>query len=327
MSIPDFLHALEGKSVVILTHKNADPDAVGCAFVMQRICQQYRVHAEVYLPEGPSGLSKKILGTLGFTWQSEHPDSNAVIVCDTSNVHMLGEAGKVAEQASALLIIDHHKPPGNLVEKASITVLQEEPASTVLAVKIAEALKVDLDSKLSTLALTGIVYDTRRFMSASPATFHAAKWLLEMGGDYSLALKLLEEEEDRSEIIAKLKGVQRASILDVCGYIVAVSEVSSHEASVARALVSLGADLAIVAGGRDISRASIRVSGRLLERGFDSSRLVYKVAKELGGEGGGHSGASGIVRHSTTRGLRWTRSEELRQLVARALEMIWELCG
>ncbi|AKG38892.1 hypothetical protein MA03_05985 [Infirmifilum uzonense] len=321
-----YFSSIKGARALIITHRNADPDAIGCAYVLQSISTTLGFEAEVCLPEGPDRLSKRILNSLRVPWQEDCDTADLLVICDTSNKMMLGGAASLIDKAKEIIIIDHHSPPGNLISKASYSLIIGEPSATVIAVLLADALKVRLTKEISTIALSGILYDTRRYLSTTPNTFLASKILLEEEGDYDMALKLLEFPEDRSEIIAKLKGVQRASILDICGYLVAVTEASAHEAAVAKALVSLGVDLAIVAGGHEFSRTSIRVSNRLLEKGFDSSKLVADVATSLEAEAGGHPGASGISIYK--RGIKPNiiRNESLRRLLWHSVELLNEIC-
>ncbi|MEZ0345946.1 MAG: DHH family phosphoesterase [Infirmifilum sp.] len=321
-----YLRGLAGSKVLVVTHRNADPDAIGCAFIMRDACASLGIKVEICIPEGPDKQARAILESFGFSWREECEPEDHLLVCDTSNKMMLGKAQYLLDAVKSLIVIDHHSPPGSLVERATASLIIPEPASTVLAVLLADKVGVRLDSTIATIGLTGILYDTRRFLTATPNVFLASKILLESGGDYALALKFLEPREDRSQAIARLKGVQRASVLDVCGYLVAVSESSAHEAAVAKALVTLGVDLALVAGGHDISRASVRVSGRLQEKGFDSSKLVEKVARMIGGEAGGHPGASGISKYEVKRNLKIVKNEVLRQLLLNAVEMIMEIC-
>jgi len=321
----EFLRSFTGKKLIITTHKNADPDAIGCAFVVKKVCTSLGIEAEVCLPEGPSSVSKKIMGTLGAQWRERCQEADGAVVCDTSNAVMLGDIRPLLEAETDILVIDHHFPPGVLAERAKVSIIAREPASTVIAVLLADRLGVEIDSRTALIALTGILYDTRRYLYTSPSTFLASKILLESGADYAQALKLIEEKEDRSELIARLKGVQRASVIDVCGYVIAVTESSAHEASVARTLVSLGVDLAIVLGGHDATRVSVRASERLLERGFDSSKLVSSVAKMLGGEGGGHPGASGYTNLASKK-LRGIRNRTLRQFLLNAIAEVMAFC-
>ena len=71
------------------------------------------------------------------------------------------------------------------------------------------------------------------------------------------------------------------------------SNASSHEASCAKTIVSIGADLAFVVAARKKDK-EIRVSVRsrkIISKRVHMGSLMEKVAKKLGGQGGGHEEA------------------------------------
>jgi Exopolyphosphatase-related proteins len=247
-------------------------------------------------PEGPSKLSKKLMERIGVGYEQTClcGDAEYVVVCDVSNEVMLSDARECLT-GRRVVVVDHHENRGSIVERAALAWVEREASTTTLTVEVAQLQGLRLSRELSTLALAGIAFDTKRFAIATPRTLRAAAWLLEQGGSLEEALVCLEEEPDYAERIARLKAAQRAMFIDVCGYLVAVSEVSSFEASAARALVSLGADLAIVVGGKEGEvRASSRLSRELAKRGIDLADIARRVADTFRGEGGGHKGAAGV---------------------------------
>ena len=102
---------------------------------------------------------------------------------------------------------------------------------------------------------------------------------------------------DPSERIARLKACQRAKLMKIDDWIIALSHVSAFQASAARALISLGADLAVVAGQVDDAvRISLRCTNEFHEK--TGIHLGRDIAKPLGdylhGMGGGHSISAGV---------------------------------
>ena len=103
-----------------------------------------------------------------------------------------------------------------------------------------------------------------------------------------------------SERIARLKASRRVKLMDIQGWLIAFSHVSAYQASAARALIGLGAHVAIVAGQRgDTVQISLRSSRDFHEK--TGIHLGRDIAKPLGeylhGMGGGHSvsaGANGV---------------------------------
>lgn len=294
--------------VLVATHVNADPDALASSILLSYLLREMGFgDIDLAFPEGPSRLSRRIMDALNvrpsYLRKPKRDTYRAAAVVDATNGVQLSIFRKAIERADLLLVIDHHAPPGELVAKASYSLIREEPAATVLVCQALEGFSVPLSQDLATLALTGILFDSRRFVRATPETLRAVARLLELGGSYELALSLLEEEVPYAERIAKLKGVLRSHVLNIGGFLVAVSEIGSYEASVARALVSLGADVALVASTRDGEcRLSIRASRSFLERTklFASGDIALSVADALGGEGGGHDTAGNYKGQCTT---------------------------
>ncbi len=305
-----------GDEALILTHANADPDAAASAVLLASLLEHLGVdRLSVGFPEGLSKASRRVLQGLNIElkYLKEPPRRRyrAVAVVDAANSVQLGAFRRVVERAKALLLIDHHTPPGDLAQRSKYSIVSSEPATALIVYGIARALGVRLDSKLATLTLAGVLFDTRRFVHATPHALRAAARLIEEGADHQLALSLLESEEDFSERVAKLKGAARCHVLRFGEYLIAISEIGSFEASVARALVSLGADAALVVSERDGEcRLSIRLSRSFqAHTGLSAGKdLASALAKHLNGEGGGHDLAG------TFKG-RCRASEALREVL------------
>jgi len=109
-------------------------------------------------------------------------------------------------------------------------------------------------------------------------------------------LSITESPVDISERVAQLKGGQRMRFERVGQYVVAISQGSSFESSVCKALLNLGADLAFVASQRDEEfRLSARARQDLVRKGLHLGQLLGNVGEETDNDGGGHGGAAGLV--------------------------------
>ena len=117
---------------------------------------------------------------------------------------------------------------------------------------------------------------------------------------------------DASERIARLKASERLKLVKVKEWLIAFSNVSAYQASAARALISLGAHVAVVAGEKgDKIQVSLRAAQDFCEK--TGIHLGRDVAKPLGeylqGMGGGHAMSAGVngvgdVEASLKRSLR-----------------------
>jgi len=314
--------------LLIVSHINSDPDAVASSLVLGYIATMHGVKP-LYCMDGVSKVSRKIVEALGITFTRDPVDESGLplIICDTPSLELLGECSRYIEESPFVCVIDHHSP-GSLRKYAHRYVVEREPATSVIVGDAAYRYMDRLPHSYATLLITGILFDTRRLSLASPKTFHVLEKLVR-DGDYTLARRLLEEEPPYPERVARLKGAARAEIVDVCGYLIAITWVSAYEASVARALISLGADVAIVVGGHKKNiRISIRLSQRALEKGLRGDIILRRVAERLGGEGGGHAAASGYnLKATSTREGRVLRDKAGKSVLIEAVrEALDSLC-
>jgi len=314
------------RTAAVITHRNADPDAIASAFMMAYALDAFGLKTLIIMPEGPSRLSKRIIDELGLdggiisderTLDDLEP-LDVIVTVDSANPAQLRPYTRVFESARHKIVVDHHE--GNtLTDKASISLVYRGiPSTTEIVVGILELLEVSLDDARATLGLAGILYDTKRFINAKASTFKAVLKLMEWGGSYHDALRLLTlpaEREDLSERMAKLKALSRLTLGRACSDIlIAVTHIGSHESAVARALIDLGADVAVVATSRDSEkRISIRVSKLALERGVTASLIAEYIARKYNGEGGGHDTAA--MTHLKHEG----SIEDLVESIARSL--------
>lgn len=290
------------RGVLIITHVNADPDALAATLLLKHFLESVGVrNVKVAFPGGPSKLSRKLLKGLGLNFEYIVEPScevvGSVAIVDTSNRNQVGNFAAIINDAEMLFVLDHHTPPGDLAKRANLTIILEEPASTLIIYRAIEELKIPLPPALATLAIAGVLFDTRRFIHVSSTALELTARMLKRGGDYLKSLELLEEEIDFSEKVARLKGAVRSSVVRLGEFLVVVSEVSSYEASVARSLITLGADASIVVCKvNNECRLSIRFSRKFSEKtGLHVGRhIIPELAKRMRGSGGGHELAGGF---------------------------------
>jgi len=323
MNLEAFKEAVGGR-VLILCHHNADPDAICSAQALRELVERLNPEAEarIVLPEGASSTSRRVMGALGIeaVEEAEVEEADALIVVDTSSLTQLGPlAPLVASSKAYKAFIDHHTPRGEVEELADLYYVDDEASSTSeLVYRLYEALGLKPSSRAARAMLIGIVYDSKRLSIAGSQTLKAVSRLLELGARVEEASRLLTAEMDRSERIARLKAGQRMTLQEVEGWLIAASHVSSHQASAARGLLGLGADISVVAGGvREDVHVSLRSTERFhVETSIHLGRDVAQpLAEELEGSGGGHATSAGL-------NLRGDYEEILRRCVALIAERI-----
>ncbi len=303
-----FLEALlRHDRIALICHHNADPDSLLSAYVLHRYLEGLGKKAEIFASLGVSALTKRLLESIAVGAIKIHGESalNSSFSCacliDTSSLEQLSDELKreLSQRFKGeILIIDHHEPhPDTLKLVTEALIDPSAKATAVIIYRLLKHHKVSFSRDMAEALLAGIIYDTRRFINADYEVFCITAELLRLGAEYGRILSLISQKEiDLSERIARLKGAHRCRLYEVKvlneRILIAVSHVSSYEASVARALVDLGADLALVAGER---KGMLRLCSRATRRfheltGINLARdIMIPLGEMINGAGGGHA--------------------------------------
>jgi len=297
---------LNAKLVVLLCHHNADPDAICAAFAFSRLLERLRpgLEIEVAAAQGPSRLSRFMLKSLPakLTAQPRIEKADIIVLLDTNTIQQLDEWGeRVKASNSPLIVIDHHASHPETERLATMCVANEEASSTCeIVYRLFKEAEVELTEVEAKALFLGIAFDTRHFIIATSTTLKIVADLIDAGVNAQETLPLLSLPTAYSERIARLKAGRRVKLLRINDWLIALSHVSAYQASAARALIGLGAHVAIVAGQRgDTLQVSLRSSRDFHKK--TGLHLGRDIAKPLGeylhGMGGGHSvsaGANGV---------------------------------
>jgi len=301
--IMELIKTRNAKRVVLLGHVNADPDAVCAVYATAHLLKslQPTLEIEISAPQGPSRLSKALLNSLPakLTMQPRIESADVIVLLDTNTVQQLGNWSEpVRSSRAALVVIDHHASHPETEHLATLTVADEHASSTCeIVYRLFKEANVSLSHDVAKALFLGIAFDSRHFVLASSSTFKIVADLVDAGVKAEEALSLLSLPMDLSERIARLKASKRVKLVKVDGWLLAFSVVSAYQASAARALISLGAHVAVVGGQKD---DKIQVSMRAAQDFSEKTgvHLGRDVAKPLGeflkGMGGGHSVSAGV---------------------------------
>ncbi|MET1160629.1 MAG: DHH family phosphoesterase [Thermoprotei archaeon] len=314
------LASIRGYKILLLTHRNADPDAVASILTLKVYLEDLKNTVHVAFPEGLSLLSKELLNKLGLYHTIELAVISGTydyyIVVDTNNLVQLGKYDKLIN-SNRLIIIDHHKP-GELYRLAKYPIVFSNITSTSELIALILYRIWHIPAKYATLLISGMLYDTKHLNIVDQYTFKTLDLLINVyKGDYYVARKILRREPDLSEKIARIKGIIRARFYRANNYIVAITYVSAHESSVANALLELGTDIAFVVSNKDgITRIVSRAKKEFIEKTGLSlgSYIMPKLAEILSGSGGGHDAAA-VVEMKNNR-----EFDELAKTITRLLE-------
>lgn len=292
----------KAKTVLILGHQNSDPDAVCSAYALTVLAKQInrRLTVTFSSPGGVSKMSKQLLEVIPLE-VAERPEMDGldlIITVDTNTLQQLGDLRQqVVDSATPLIMIDHHAPHPENAKTAAIVFCDDKATSTCEMILEMYGQVHRKPNKLVCQALlVGLFVETGHLSIATRRTFESAYTLVRSGADPEAAMAATRAVMDESERIARIKSAQRVRLEHVSGWLVALSEVGSYHASAARALIALGAHLAIVAGKRNddltISFRATRdfTSQTGIHLGTD---LANPLGSRMNGMGGGHVTAAG----------------------------------
>ncbi|MEM3704103.1 MAG: DHH family phosphoesterase [Candidatus Bathyarchaeia archaeon] len=301
--IMKMMDELNAKLVVLLCHHNADPDAICSAYALSSLIKKHKPQVDVQIgaAHGISRLSKHVLKYLPITVENQ-PDiekADLIMFLDTNTIQQLNNiADKVKASKAPIVVIDHHATHPETEKMAKLCIMDESASSTCeIIYNFYKEANTQIEEKDAKALFLGIAFDTRHFVLASSSTLKIVAELIDLGINAQEALAVLSLPMDFSERVARLKACKRAKLFKMGDWIIALSHVSAYQASAARAIIELGAHVAVVAGQKNESlEISLRCTREFHEKtGIHLGKDIAKTLGEyLNGMGGGHSTAAGV---------------------------------
>jgi nanoRNase/pAp phosphatase (c-di-AMP/oligoRNAs hydrolase) len=287
----------EGRGI-LLVHRAADLDAVSSALALRRGLEKLNpeITLSLAVPDRTNRAVRQFYPDLSIEINPVL-DCDFLVILDTSTPELLKPV-VVEDFGGEIFLVDHHAP-NHLLPLARHSLVDPGASSTSeLVLRILDGLGVELDAEIKKSLLLGILSDTRVLRIAPASVVKTVGQLLSgLEEFYNQVVPKLLRVQDRSERIAHLKAASRMEVRSIGRYLVALSRVGSHSATAASALISLGADCAIV-GGKDGGKTKISVRGSeafLTETGTHLGRDVAgELGRLLGGTGGGVRGAGAV---------------------------------
>jgi len=282
----------------VITHRLADVDAYCSAYAAAKLLKSFAISSvKVVLPEGLNSIAEKVSEKFPLDIDN-NPDfakADLIAIVDTNNPLLLSEAmPEIVKSKARKVLIDHHPLAKNARELADILIVDTKASSaSEIVYRLYKANKVKINKKVAQILLIGIMADSQHLFLASSKTIEAVNELCKLGASLGMAKNVLTRERDPSERIARLKAAQRISFYNINNFIVAFSRVGSFHASAARALLDIGADLAVVVGGDEKeSKASLRATQKFYAE--SKLHLGTDIAGKLSDAGGGHPTAASL---------------------------------
>ena len=302
------LSGVAGSNILLLCHKNADPDTLGSAYALAQFFKEHNSATCKIYAESLNKPAERQAQYLQIEILNEiDPNARVFIMLDVNNLKQLGSIATGPFREILLknppIIIDHHAPhaEGSQLTSNYFT-LDDVPSTCEIIYRVFKYSKTEILPDVAFALLAGIVYDTKHFILALKSTFEATIDLLSCGVEYQEILATLNVPLSFSERMARIKSAQRMEVERIGGYLLTTSHIRAYEAAAARSLVKLGADVAIVfTPKKDDFRISARCTKDFhTETGIHLGKLFEKAAEMIGGMGGGHRTAAGLNANTQT---------------------------
>ena len=310
------------KNVAVVCHRNADADAYLSAFALSKLLSSVSGGCEVDIatPEGMTTLTTKLSRHFSHRVVMESDQEyDLYVAVDVGDEELLkGWREKMASSSAPRILVDHH-PYRESGLYDHVVVDEGATSAAEIVFRLFEELGVGIDELTAQALLEGIMFDSSHLAIASEGALRAVVKLVDRGANLQEARRELRSEPDQGEVIAKLKGAKRLRTFRVGSWLAATTLVGSFQAHVARSLIGLGADFAIVGGESD---GETRVSMRETQRFLDGTKvqLGRDVAELIGAKLGGHGGG-----HATAASFACVAKEE--EAVAAALAQVAAMLG
>ena len=286
------------KRAAVICHRNADADAYLSAVAVSNLIKAMAPSCEVDVvaPEGMTVLTGKLSKKFVHKVVEESLEEyDLYVAVDVGDAELLkGWKDKLALGRGMRVLIDHH-PLRDRSIYDHVVVDEKATSAAEVVFGLFEDLKIIMDKVTAQGLLEALLFDSSHLAIATSDTLRTAVRLLDLGADIAEAKRDLRSEPDYGEVLAKLKGAKRLKVFKCGTWVVATSSVGSFQAHVARALLSLGADVSVVGGETDgETRVSMRATQRFADRtGVQLGvQIAEPTGKSLGGHGGGHSTAA-----------------------------------
>lgn len=186
------------QSIVIVTHKNPDGDAMGSSLGLYNYLVRKKHRVKVVTPNGYPAFLQWLPGDNKVIEYSETPDraeavikkADIIFCLDFNALRRIGEVGKLVKKTKATkILIDHHLQPEKF---ADYILCDKRSCSTSQLVFDFIALLGDkklINKKIANCLYTGIMTDTLNFRvnTTSAHTHRVTAELIEAGAQNTLA--------------------------------------------------------------------------------------------------------------------------------------------
>ena len=196
----------ESKKVFIMGHKYADIDSLGASIALFRMAETHGREAAIIKSDYNQSLGDVMeavneSGNYRFIRAEDaraNMDEDVLLIVVDTHVPDMVEEPLLLEDASKMILIDHHRKRESVIEGATLTYMEPNASST--SELVTELLQFDdkirkLNRFEAELLLGGIFIDTNNFsVKTGTRTFEAAAWLRMNGAETTTVRQFLRND-------------------------------------------------------------------------------------------------------------------------------------
>ena len=283
-------------AVPVLTGMNGDMDTVGSAIALassqsnMMACGLHLGRVAKKVCEDLSAPFRKI-GANHTNWP---PSLSGIIIVDAASP---SQVGIELPENIPKCIIDHHDTDDWEISDDDIMIKIDVSATTeIITQYLSQHSPESLTTPVRKLLMAGLITDTGRFRHAGKSAFSTTVTLLEDSEiDYASFVESIESQETSpSERGSLLRGLERSKSIDSGSWNIVYTNSGTLEGRLATLLIGTGAEISLVSRSREgVSRLTARASRKTTLDGIHLGEIMESISKQIGGDGGGHSGAAG----------------------------------
>ncbi len=196
----------KSKKIFLMAHKNLDLDAISSCIAMSYLLKKINKDSYIIIDDTTNELGvEKILHEIDGSYEiitsqkvkeklHKNKRKNLLIILDTNKKDLV-QNKEVLDYFDKKIVIDHHELGKNSIYDGYQIIDVECSSASQMVVQILNEYKVDINSYLATLLLSGIVLDTNNFtLNTNEETFYSAYYLTVFGASIKKVQYLLKQD-------------------------------------------------------------------------------------------------------------------------------------
>ena len=196
----------KSKKIFLMAHKNLDLDAISSCIAMSYLLKKINKNSYIVIDDTTNELGvEKILHEIDGSYEiitsqkvkeklHKNKRKNLLIILDTNKKDLV-QNKEVLDYFDKKIVIDHHELGKNSIYDGYQIIDVECSSASQMVVQILNEYKVDINSYLATLLLSGIVLDTNNFtLNTNEETFYSAYYLTVFGASIKKVQYLLKQD-------------------------------------------------------------------------------------------------------------------------------------